>query len=158
MCINAYLSSPMTKPKQRTQRLFLYPRPAILQSSLSLFLALAIGIKHHRAITADFILGPGDMGTPVVDLVKGVVLRVRLLYLPSLRVQEHHIDAVAAATTGSLGDLEVALPVECEGVAAVGDGSFDESAGVICLFSVAFDELLAVLVYGRKVIVLSLLA
>ncbi len=95
------------------------------------------------------------MGTPVVDLVEGVVLRVRLLNLPSLGVQEHHIDAVAAATTSSLGDLEVALPVECEGVAAVGDGSFDEGAGVIGLFSIAFDELLTVLVDGRKVIVLK---
>lgn len=97
------------------------------------------------------------MSTPVVDLVEGVVLRVRLFDLPSLRVQENHVDTVAATTTSSLGNLEVALPVEGEGVAAVGDGSFDEGARVVGLFSVAFDEFLAILIDGRKVIVLKLL-
>jgi hypothetical protein len=98
------------------------------------------------------------MSTPVVHLVEGVVLRVRLLNLPSLRVQEHHVDTVATTPTSSLGYLEVTLPVECEGVAAVGDRSLDEGAGVVGLFSVAFDELLAVLVDGRKVIVLKIVS
>jgi hypothetical protein len=147
----------MTKPEIMNLTPFTLSQASYTTNTPSLFLALALRVKHYRAITADIILGPSDVGTPVVDLVEGVVLRVSLLDLSSLRVQEHHVDTVAATTTSSLGNLEVTLPVEGEGVAAVGDGPFDEGAGVVGLFSVAFDELLAILVDGRKVVVLGML-
>jgi len=57
----------------------------------------------------------------------------------------------------TLGDLKIALPVNSEGVTAVGDRTLDESTGVVGLFNVACNKLFQVLVNGRIVVVLGVL-
>lgn len=115
-------------------------------------LAFTLRIEHDGAVAADAVLGPGDVGSPVVDLVEGVVLGVGLGDLARLGVEEDHVDAVTAAALVSLGNLKVALPVKGEAVAAVGHGALDEGAGVVLPLYVAADELGAVVEDGREVV------
>jgi hypothetical protein len=118
--------------------------------------ALALVVKHHRTITTDIVFGPGDVSTPVVNLVQSVVLGVSLLDLASCGTQEDQVNAITTAMVSALGDLKVTLPVNGEGVAAVGDGTLDESTGVVGLFNVAGNKLLQVLEDGRIVVVLGI--
>lgn len=72
------------------------------------------------------------MGAVVVHLVEVVVLGVGRRDEARLVVEEDHVDAVgAAARDAHAGHAEVALPVEAEGVAAVGDGADDELLRVV---------------------------
>lgn len=72
------------------------------------------------------------MGAVVVHLVEVVVLGVGRRDEPRLVVEEDHVDAVgAAARDAHPRHAEVALPVEAEGVAAVGDGADDELLWVV---------------------------
>lgn len=134
------------------------PITAILQTpshATTLFGTLALGIKHHGTITANVVLGPSDVGTPVVNLVQSVVLRISLLDLASGGTQEDQVDTIAATMVSSLGNLKVTLPVNGKGVTAIGDGTLDESTGIVGLFNISRDKLFEVLVDGWIVVVLE---
>lgn len=94
------------------------------------------------------------MGAPVVRLVESVVLRVGLLDLCCLGVHKHHVDAVASTSGCPSWDGEVALPVEAESVAAVGDGALDVGGRVAFGLGVAFDEFIEILKNGREIVFL----
>lgn len=119
-----------------------YLQTQVKASDTLFFLATTLGVKHNRTIAANIVLGPSNMGTPVINLVKSVVLRVSLLDLASGRAQKDHVDAIATTALATLGNLKVTLPVEGEGVAAVSDGPLDKSTRVVGLFGITGDELL----------------
>jgi len=143
---NAYLSTVnQTNPQTPFPLCIHLPniyKPKAKANDTLFSLALALGIKHNRTITANIVLGPSNMRTPVINLVESVVLRVSLLDFASGRAQKDHVDTIATTALATTGNLKVALPVEGEGVAAISDGPLDKSAGVVGLFRVAGDELL----------------
>lgn len=143
-CVNYFSSRPSQDLPRKT-------RHQLSECAISL-LAFTLGVEHYGAVAADPVLGPGDVGSPVVDLVEGVILGVGIDDLARLGVEEDHVDAVAAAALVSLGNLKVALPVKGEAVATVGHGALEDGAGVVLLLDVAADELCAVVEDGREVV------
>ena len=91
------------------------------------------------------------MGTEVVQHVERVVLGIGSRDESRLVVEEDHINAISAAVLFEAWDLEVTLPVEAEGVAAVGNGANDERVRVVVV-RVLLDELVDALDDRREVI------